>query len=126
MDERQDLVVDARTMNEGDGWAGSGANPWHLDKNTESILFLSDEGTMPVQIGLSITVENVRYYLTSLSLASGPQMAKQLDERLNGNLFSSGGWGKAERSESGFHFFSRIGRAEIVCQCFSLLREALL
>ena len=75
VDERQDLVVDARTMNEGDGWAGSGANPWHLDKNTESILFLSDEGTMPVQIGLSITAGGVTYYLTELQLAAGETRA---------------------------------------------------
>lgn len=43
VDARQDLVVDTPTENEGDGWAGSGANPWHLDANTESILFLTDE-----------------------------------------------------------------------------------
>jgi hypothetical protein len=36
--------VDAAIENEGDGWAGSAANPWHLDNNTEAILFLTDEG----------------------------------------------------------------------------------
>ena len=78
VDERQDLVVDARTMNEGDGWAGSGANPWHLDKNTESILFLSDEGTMPARIGLSVTAGGVTYYLTELSLAPGETRAMDI------------------------------------------------
>ena len=42
VDTRQDLVVDARVANEGNGWTGSGANPWHLDENTESILFLTN------------------------------------------------------------------------------------
>ncbi|MEJ2010453.1 MAG: hypothetical protein P8Z30_20260 [Acidobacteriota bacterium] len=70
VDEHQDLVVDARTMNEGDGWAGSGANPWHLDKNTQSILFLTDEGDQPVRIGFSVTAGGVHYYLTSLKLAA--------------------------------------------------------
>jgi hypothetical protein len=50
------LVVDARTMNEGDGWSGSGANPWHLDKQTESILFLTNESDKPARIGFSVTV----------------------------------------------------------------------
>ncbi len=69
VDVRQDLVVDARVMNEGDGWAGSGANPWHLDTNTESILFLTDESDKPARIGFSITAGGVHYYLTTLKLA---------------------------------------------------------
>ncbi len=56
-------------MNEGDGWAGSGANPWHLDKMTQSTLFLSDESDKPARIGLVVTAGGVHYYLTSLSLA---------------------------------------------------------
>ena len=70
VDAKQDLVVDARTMNEGDGWAGSGVNPWHLDANTQSILFLTDESDLPARIGFSITVGSVHYYLTSLKLAA--------------------------------------------------------
>src|SRR5690348_1299694 len=69
VDESQDLVVDARTANELDGWAGSGANPWHLDSQTDSILFLTDEGDKPARIGFSITAGAVHYYLTSLQLA---------------------------------------------------------
>jgi hypothetical protein len=41
--------------NEGNGWASSGANPWHLDNQTESILFLADESDKPARIGFSIT-----------------------------------------------------------------------
>jgi peptidase M23-like protein len=62
-------VVDARTANELDGRAGSGANPWHLDSQTDSILFLTDEGDKPARIGFSITAGAVHYYLTSLQLA---------------------------------------------------------
>src|SRR3989449_6630174 len=41
IEQREDLVIDTRLANEGDSWAGSGANPWHLDAETESILFLT-------------------------------------------------------------------------------------
>jgi hypothetical protein len=68
VDETQDLVVDARTMNEGDGWAGSGSNPWHLDSQTESILFLTDESDTPARIGFHAVANGVTYYLTSLKL----------------------------------------------------------
>ena len=61
VDGRQDLVVDAKTMNEGDGWAGSGANPWHMDGSTQSILFLSDESDQPAHIGFSVTAGGVHY-----------------------------------------------------------------
>ena len=61
--------VDAHMANEGDGWSGSGANPWHLDATTESVLFLANESNQPARVGLSITAENVHYYLTSLELA---------------------------------------------------------
>ena len=69
VDARQDLVVDAHAMNEGDGWAGSGANPWHLDDSTDSILFLTNEGEKPARIGFSVTANDVHYFLTSLKLA---------------------------------------------------------
>ncbi|HEV2245645.1 MAG TPA: M23 family metallopeptidase [Terriglobia bacterium] len=75
VDESQDLVVDARTANELDGWAGSGANPWHVDSQTDSILFLTDEGDKPARIGFSITAGGVHYYLTSLQLAPGETRA---------------------------------------------------
>lgn len=68
VDEAQDLVVDARTMNEGDGWAGSGSNPWHVDSQTDSILFLTDESDQPARIGFHVVANGVTYYLTSLKL----------------------------------------------------------
>lgn len=79
VDASQDLVVDAPMANEGDGWAGSGANPWHLDASTESILFLSDESDKPARIGFSVTGDGVRYYLTSLLLA--PHETRAIDLR---------------------------------------------
>jgi len=69
VDEHQGLVVDARTMNEGDGWAGSGSNPWRLDSATDSILFLTDESDSPARIGLDVTAGGVHYYLIRLQLA---------------------------------------------------------
>jgi hypothetical protein len=49
----EDLVVDARMANEGDGWSGLGANPfivgplrvnpWRLAPDTESVLYLTNE-----------------------------------------------------------------------------------
>jgi Peptidase family M23 len=80
VDERQDLVVDARTANELDGWAGSGANPWHVDSQTDSILFLTDEGDKPARIGFSITAGGTHYYLTSLQLAPGETRAINIRE----------------------------------------------
>ncbi len=70
VEARSDLVVDARVANEGDGWAGSGANPWHLDKVTESILFLTNESDRPARIGFQVTADGVDYYLTRLQLAA--------------------------------------------------------
>jgi hypothetical protein len=43
VDTSRGLVVDAPVQNEGNGWAGSGANPWHLDAQTESSIFLTKE-----------------------------------------------------------------------------------
>jgi hypothetical protein len=68
VEARSDLVVDARVENEGNGWAGSGANPWHLDQNTESILFLTNESNQPARIGFQVTANGIHYYLTQLKL----------------------------------------------------------
>lgn len=70
VDERQDLVVDARAANEGDAWTGSGANPWHLDQQTQSFLFLTDESDKPARIGFVVTANGVRYDLMGLLLAA--------------------------------------------------------
>ena len=62
------LVIDSRVANEGDGWAGSGANPWHLDSESESILFLTNMGDQEVPIGFQVQAGGVHYYLTDLRL----------------------------------------------------------
>ncbi len=51
MNSAGDLVVDAHMANEGDGWSGSGANPWHLDATTDSVLFLTNESNQPARVG---------------------------------------------------------------------------
>ncbi|MHB8654659.1 MAG: hypothetical protein ACYDA9_12360 [Terriglobia bacterium] len=66
---KTDMVIDAAVANEGDGWRGSGANSWHLDKETESIVFLTDASDKPARIGFSVTVGGMHYYLTTLKLA---------------------------------------------------------
>jgi len=61
-------VIDAKFQNEGWGWAGSGANPWHLDNQTESMLFLTNASGRVAGIGFAVTAEGVHYYLTKLKL----------------------------------------------------------
>ncbi len=46
-----------------------------MDSQTDSILFLTDEGDKPARIGFSITVGAAHYYLTSLQLAPGETRA---------------------------------------------------
>ena len=80
VEARSDLVVDARVENEGNGWAGSGANPWHLDQNTESILFLTNESSQPARIGFQVTAQGIHYYLTQLKLQ--PHETRAINIRL--------------------------------------------
>jgi hypothetical protein len=80
VEARSDLVVDARVENEGNGWAGSGANPWHLDQNTESILFLTNESDQPARIGFQVTTQGIHYYLTQLKLQ--PHETRAINIRL--------------------------------------------
>ena len=47
---------------------GSGANPWHLDDQTESILFLTDMGDKPARMGFVVTVDGVKQVLTTMQL----------------------------------------------------------
>ncbi|MDR3675047.1 MAG: Ig-like domain-containing protein [Acidobacteriota bacterium] len=68
VDESNDLVVDSHVVNEGWSWVGSGANPFHLDNQTESILFLTDMGDKPVRMGFVVTVGGVNQALTQLKL----------------------------------------------------------
>jgi len=66
-------------QSEGNGWAGSGGNPWHLDDDTESILFLTNESDQPVRMGFVLTANDVHYYLTRLRLA--PHETRVIDIR---------------------------------------------
>lgn len=79
VEENNNLIVDATPQNEGDGWAGSGANPWHIDKNTESVLFLTNMGDKPSRIAFEVTANNVHYYLTQLVLI--PHETRAIDLR---------------------------------------------
>jgi hypothetical protein len=72
-------VVDSHVQNEGNGWAGSGANPWHLDEDTESILFLTNESDQPARIAAKVAANGVTYYLTSLQL--NPHETRAIDMR---------------------------------------------
>ena len=74
------LVVDSIVQNEGNGWAGSGANPWHLGSNTESIVFLTNASDQPAHIGFSVTASgSPTYYLTKLLL--NPHETRAIDIR---------------------------------------------
>lgn len=65
--------------NEGNGWASSGANPWHLDEETESIQFLTNQGDRAVRIGYVVTAGGVNYYLGELKL--NPHETRAIDLR---------------------------------------------
>ncbi len=79
VEARSNLIIDSHVQNEGNGWAGSGANPWHLDDGTESILFLTNEGAQTARMGFSVTANNTHYYLTDLQL--GPHETRAIDLR---------------------------------------------
>jgi hypothetical protein len=72
-------VVDSHVQNEGNGWAGSGANPWRLDEDTESILFLTNESDKPARIPAKVVANSVTYYLTKLQL--NPHETRAIDLR---------------------------------------------
>ena len=55
VESKGNLVVDSRAQNEGNGWAGSGANPWHLDNDTESILFLTNESDQAARVAFKVS-----------------------------------------------------------------------
>jgi hypothetical protein len=79
IEAKGDLVVDSRVANEGNGWAGSGGNPWHLDEETESIQFLTNLGEREVRIGYVVSAAGVNYYLTELKLK--PHETRAIDIR---------------------------------------------
>ena len=79
IDQKGDLVIDSRLANEGDGWAGSGAHPWHLDDETESVLFLTNMGEKDARIGFQVQAGGIHYYLTGLRLS--PHETRAIDLR---------------------------------------------
>jgi hypothetical protein len=79
VESKGDLVVDSRVQNEGNGWAGSGAHPWHLDDDTESILFLTNESNQVARIAAKVAANGVTYYLTRLKL--NPHETRAIDIR---------------------------------------------
>jgi hypothetical protein len=80
VESESSLIVDSHAQNEGNGWAGSGANPWHLDEDTESVLFLTNESEKPARIGFKVsTGSSAPYYLTRLQL--NPHETRALDMR---------------------------------------------
>jgi hypothetical protein len=80
VESKDNLVVDNHIQNEGNGWAGSAANPWHLGPDTESILFLPNESNQPARIGFKVTANgSPSYYLTSLNL--NPHETRAIDLR---------------------------------------------
>ncbi len=79
VEQRHDLVIDSRLANEGDGTAGGGAHPWHLDNETESILFLTNMGDQSARIGFHAQANGVHYFLTNLKL--NPHETRAIDFR---------------------------------------------
>lgn len=79
VEQKQGMVVDSKLENEGNGWAGSGGNPWHLDEETESVLFLTDLGDKPARIGMKVWANGVDYYVTNLKL--NPHETRAIDLR---------------------------------------------
>ncbi|MGD0920504.1 MAG: hypothetical protein ABSA70_01925 [Terriglobia bacterium] len=79
IEAKGDLVIDSRLANERDGWVGSGAHPWHLDEETESILFLTNMSEQSARIGFDMVAGGVHYYLTRLKLK--PHETRAIDLR---------------------------------------------
>ena len=64
-----DLVIDSRVNNEADWLGMSGAHPWHLDDETDSILFLTNMTDQVGGVGFQVQAGGVHYHLTRLRLA---------------------------------------------------------
>jgi hypothetical protein len=79
IEQRGDLVIDSRVTNEADWLGMSGAHPWHLDEETESVLFLTNAGDQECPIGFMVQAGGVHYYLTDLRLK--PHETRAIDLR---------------------------------------------
>jgi hypothetical protein len=79
VESKSNLIVDGHVQNEGNGWAGSGGNPWHLDNDTESYAFLANMGDKPARIGYRVWADGQNYFLDSLELL--PHETRMIDLR---------------------------------------------
>lgn len=68
VERNQNFVVDSKLGDPSDRLSGSGINPWHLDEQTESVLFLTNEGDAPARVAFQIQAQGVRYHLTNLKI----------------------------------------------------------
>ena len=62
-------MIDSRVNNEADWLGMSGGHPWHLDNETDSILFLTNMTNQVGGVGFAMQADGVDYYLTRLRLA---------------------------------------------------------
>lgn len=67
VEERSNFVVDSRVVNER-VITMSGANPWHLDTDTESVLFLTSTSDKEGGVALQICASGVKYHITDMRL----------------------------------------------------------
>ncbi len=72
-------MVGGRLENEGNVWSNSGAHPWHLDDQTESILFLTNTSAQMVRFGFRVDALGKSYFLTKLRL--NPHETRTIDLR---------------------------------------------
>lgn len=72
-------AIDSPVANEGDGWAGSGAYAWRVDQNTQSVLFLTNQGAKECPIAMQVHADGVAYYVANLSLK--PRETRAVDLR---------------------------------------------
>ena len=92
VESQGDLVIDSRLANEGDGWAGSGGHPWHLDDETDSVLFLTNMGDKVTAIGCQVQANGIHYYVTDLELKPHETRAvslRKLRDAAKPDLFGS-------------------------------------
>ena len=68
IDQRGEVAVSGYAENAGNNFAGSGAHAWHLDSQTESILYLSNLGEQECPIGMRVQAKGVPYYVTDVRL----------------------------------------------------------
>ncbi|MGA9055933.1 MAG: hypothetical protein WB763_05415 [Terriglobia bacterium] len=76
--------MDSHVQNEGNGWAGSDANPWHLDDDTESILFLTNESDQPARLGFKVSAHGVIYEVAEKGQSTVILIAPRRDAILTG------------------------------------------